>query len=156
VGRGLIVGAGGTALAQGALATITYVALGIPRALVLGPLTAVCAVIPVIGTGLVWIPLAVELALARDYVRAGVMAAVGAGVLSLIDNLLRPILTRYGRLALPVPIVLVAILGGIEVLGAAGALLGPLLVRLAVEALRMARAAQQLPPHAEPRSEAEP
>ena len=52
-GRGLIVGAGGTALVQGVLATAAYLAIGIPRAFILGPLTAVCALVPFVGTGLV-------------------------------------------------------------------------------------------------------
>ena len=138
-GRGLIVGGGGTALVQGLVATVAYVALRIPHALVLGPLTAVCALVPVVGTGLVWVPLAIELGLTGDYVRAIVVVAVGAGVHSLIDNLVRPVLTRHGRLNLPTSVVLVSMLGGISIFGAAGALLGPLVVRLAVEALAMMR-----------------
>jgi len=133
-GRGLIVAGGGTALVQGAIATIAYVAIGIPRALLLGPLTALCAIVPVVGTGLVWVPLAIELVATGEYWRAVVVLAVGAGVHSLIDNFVRPALARYGRLTLPTFLVLVSMLGGIAVFGAAGALLGPLLVRLCVEA----------------------
>jgi predicted PurR-regulated permease PerM len=134
-GRGLLIAGGGTALAQGAAATLAYVAIGIPRALLLGPLTALCAIVPVIGTGLVWVPLAIELALAGQLWRAAVVVAVGAGVHSMIDNFVRPALARYGRLSLPTFLVLVSMLGGVAVFGAAGALLGPLLVRLCVEAL---------------------
>lgn len=138
-GRGLIVGGLGTALAQGLVATVAYVAIGIPRALLLGPLTAVCAVVPVVGTGLVWVPLAVELGLTGDYPRAVAVVVVGAGVHSLIDNFVRPVLTRFGRLELPTVAVLVSMLGGIAVFGPSGALLGPLTVRLTVEALAMTR-----------------
>ncbi len=138
-GRGLIVGGLGTALVQGLVATVAYVAIGIPRALLLGPLTAVCAVVPVVGTGLVWVPLAVGLGLTGDYARAVAVVVVGAGVHSLIDNFVRPILTRFGRLELPTVVVLVSMLGGIAAFGAPGALLGPLTVRLTVEALAMTR-----------------
>ncbi len=138
-GRGLLVGGGGTALVQGLAATVAYAAMGIPRAALLGPLTAVCALVPVVGTGLVWGPLAVGLAAAGDWARAGLVLAVGAGVLSLIDNFVRPWLTRRGSLRLPTVVVLVAMLGGIAAFGASGALLGPLLVRLTVEALAFAR-----------------
>ncbi len=134
-GRGLIVAGGGTALIQGALATGAYAAIGIPRALILGPLTAVCALVPFVGTGLVWIPLALELGANGEYWRAGVVVAMGAGVHSLVDNFVRPMLTRYGRLHLPAFVVLISMLGGVAVFGATGALLGPLLVRLCVEAL---------------------
>ncbi len=138
-GRGLIIGGGGTALVQGLVATVAYVALGIPRALLLGPLTALCAILPVVGTGLVWIPLAIELTATGDYFRAGMVVGVGAGVHSLVDNFVRPVLTKHGRLNLPTAVVLVSMLGGIAAFGASGALLGPLFVRLAVEALAIAR-----------------
>jgi predicted PurR-regulated permease PerM len=138
-GRGLLIGTGGTALVQGAIATVTYVAIGLPRALVLGPLTVICALVPAVGTGLVWIPLAAELALTHDYVRALVVVVVGALIQSLIDNFLRPVIARYGRLDLPAAVVLISMLGGIGAFGASGVLLGPLLVRLAAEGLAIAR-----------------
>ncbi len=138
-GRGIIVSGGGTALVQGTTATITYVALGVPRAWLLGPLTAVASFVPAIGTGLVWIPLAIELAVTGDYARATAITLMGAVVISLIDNLVRPMLARFGRLKLPVLVVLVSMIGGIAAFGAWGALLGPLAVRMAVEALEILR-----------------
>jgi len=137
-GRGLLVAGVGTALAQGAVATVAYVSMGIPRALALGPLTALCALVPVVGTALVWVPLALELGARGQYWRAFGVVAVGAGVHSLVDNLVRPALARFGHLRLPTFVVLVSMLGGISVFGATGALLGPLLVRLCVEALAIA------------------
>jgi predicted PurR-regulated permease PerM len=138
-GRGLLIGSGGTALIQGAVATVAYIVIGIPRALLLGPLTAIAALVPALGTGLVWVPLAIELALSKHYVRAGLIAAVGAGLISLIDNFVRPVLTRYGKLNLPTSIVLLSMLGGLAVFGASGVILGPLIVRLAAEALAIVR-----------------
>jgi predicted PurR-regulated permease PerM len=134
-GRGLIVAGGGTALVQGALATAAYVAIGIPRAVIFGPLTAVCALVPFVGTGLVWIPLAIELGASGQLWRAGVVVAMGAGVHSLVDNFVRPILARSGHLHLPTFVVLISMLGGVAAFGATGALLGPLVVRLCVESL---------------------
>jgi predicted PurR-regulated permease PerM len=136
-GRGLILAGGGTALVQGGVATFAYLAIGLPGALVLGPLTAACAVVPLVGTGLVWVPLTIELVVTGQYWRAGVVLVVGIGVHGLIDNFVRPALARRGRLALPTFVVLVSMLGGIAVLGPAGALLGPLLARLSVEALEI-------------------
>jgi predicted PurR-regulated permease PerM len=134
-GRGLLVAGGGTALVQGALATVAYVAIAIPRALILGPLTAVCALVPFVGTGLVWIPLAIELGASGQYWRAGVVVAMGAGVHSLVDNFVRPMLARSAHLHLPTFVVLISMLGGVAAIGATGALLGPLVVRLCVESL---------------------
>jgi predicted PurR-regulated permease PerM len=138
-GRGLLVAGVGTALAQGLVATITYLVIGVPRALVLGVLTAVCAVVPVVGTGLVWIPVSAGLAANGAWVRAALVLVSGVGIHSLIDNLVRPALARYGRLALPIPVVLIAMLGGAAAIGAPGVLLGPLVVRLSTEALSLAR-----------------
>jgi predicted PurR-regulated permease PerM len=138
-GRGLLLGMGVTALAQGAVATIAYVALGIPRAFLLGPLTMVTALFPLGGTALVWGPLAVGLGVTHDYARATAIVVLGIGVLGLMDNILRPILTRYGKLHLPTYVVLVSMLGGLFTFGASGVLLGPLLVRLALETIDIAR-----------------
>jgi predicted PurR-regulated permease PerM len=133
-GRGLFIGVGVTALLQGVLATIGYVVIGVPQALVLGLLTTLAALIPSIGTGLVWVPVTVALFLAGRN-GAGVALLILGSVISLVDNLVRPWLSRYGHLQLPTFVVLVAMLGGFAAFGAWGVLLGPLLVRLAVEAL---------------------
>lgn len=136
-GRGLIVAGGGTALVQGALATVAYVAIGLPRALILGPLTAVCALVPFVGTGIVWIPLAIGLLASGQYWRGGEVMVMGA-IVSVIDNVVRPFLARFGHLRLPTFVVLISMLGGVAAFGPTGALLGPLVVRLCVEALAIA------------------
>ena len=135
-GRGLLVAGGGTALVQGALATAGYVALSIPRGYLLGPLTAVCSIVPLVGTAIVWAPLAAELAIGGHLWRA-VAVVLGGCAIGVVDNFLRPTLARYGRLELPMLVVLVSMLGGAALLGAMGALLGPLVVRLGMEALAL-------------------
>jgi predicted PurR-regulated permease PerM len=134
-GRGLLVATGGTSLAEAVLATVAYLSLGIPRALVLGPLTGVCSLVPIAGTGLVWIPVSIGLALRGDYTRAAIMAAIGTFVLGLVDNALRPFLARFGRIELPMLVVFLSMLGGLATFGPAGILFGPLLTRLGAEAL---------------------
>jgi predicted PurR-regulated permease PerM len=137
-GRGLILGTGGTAVIQGATATIAYFALGIPRALLLGMLTTIAALVPSVGTALVTVPVMVGLVLTGSWVRAVILLAVSLLFVGLLDNLLRPVLSRYGRLRLPTFVVLIAMFGGIAVFGPWGLLLGPLLVRLGVEAVSIA------------------
>lgn len=145
-GRGILIGGGGTAILQGLTATIAYVAIGVPRAWLLGPLTAIAAIVPAVGTGLVWVPLAIELAATGDYPRAIAVALVGAIVISIIDNFVRPLLVRRGHLNLPTLVVLVSMLGGIAAFGAWGALLGPIVVRMAVEGLEIWREQARKPP----------
>lgn len=133
-GRGLLVGVGLTALVQGAVATIAYFAIGVSQAAVLGVMTAIAALIPSVGTALVWVPVTVGLFLSGR-THAGVALLITGFVVSVIDNLIRPWLSRYGRLELSGFVLLVAMLGGISAVGGFGLLLGPLMVRLAVEGL---------------------
>ena len=141
-GRGLLVGTGLTAVVQGVLAGIAYAALGVPRALALGVLTAVASLLPAFGTALVWAPVSIGLLVAGHPIRALILAAIGAGFIGTVDNILRPFLTRFGDFTLPSFVVLLSILGGIGTFGGWGILLGPLLVRLAVEGLDIARDAK--------------
>lgn len=137
-GRGLFLSLGGTALFQGTLATIGYLIIGVPQALLLGMLTFVGSFIPLIGTALVWAPVTAGMLLLDRSGQAVAVLVLGL-VVSSLDNFVRPWLSRYGHLQLPTFVIFVAMLGGIAAFGAAGPLLGPLIVRLAAEALHIWR-----------------
>jgi predicted PurR-regulated permease PerM len=137
-GRGLLVGTGGTALVQGAVAGIAYAALGVTNPITLGLLTGLGSVVPGVGTAIVWVPVAVGLALTGHLVRAGILLALGFGVIATVDNVLRPWLARLGRLQLPALVVFIAMMGGWRLIGGWGLILGPLLIRLGAEALSIA------------------
>jgi predicted PurR-regulated permease PerM len=137
-GRGLLLGVGLTALFQGAVATVGYLIIGVPQGLVLGLLTAFAALIPSIGTGLVWVPIAIGL-FAAGRTKSGIAMLVLGAVISVADNVIRPLFSRSAHLDLPAFVLLVAMLGGIAIFGGWGLLCGPLFVRLAVEALRLYR-----------------
>jgi predicted PurR-regulated permease PerM len=147
-GRGLFIGVVLTGVVQGIIATVAYLALGIPRALVLGVMTALASLVPSVGTALVWIPIALGLGLTGSWWRAIIMAIIGIFVIGLADNFLRPLLARRGNLRLPTFVLMVSMFGGLATVGAWGLLLGPLLVRLAVEAVSIERATH---PASEPR-----
>lgn len=138
-GRGLLIGVVLTGALQSTIATIAYLVLGVPSALVLGLLTFFGSLIPSVGTALVWVPVAIGLALSGRTVAAIALGVIGMTVIATIDNFLRPVLTRWGKLDLPSFVVLVAMFGGLALFGGWGLVLGPLLVRLFVEALRIAR-----------------
>lgn len=143
-GRGLVIGVGLTALVQGVLATGIYLILGIPSAFTLGLLTALAALVPTVGTALVWVPTAAGLALSDRWAAALVLVAFGVLVIGTVDNVLRPLLSRYGRLEMPTLVLFISIFGGLFLVGAWGFILGPLVVRLAMEALEMWR--EERPP----------
>jgi predicted PurR-regulated permease PerM len=134
-GRGLWFGVVGAGAVQAIAATIAFLVLRVPHALPLGLLTLVFSVIPAVGTAIVWVPVAAGLALTGRSGSAIAMAAIGVFVIGAIDNLARPWLARRGELALPSWVVLIAMFGGIELIGGWGLLYGPLVVRLAKEAL---------------------
>lgn len=136
-GRGLFVGVGLTSLLQGLIATISYVALGIPRALVLGAVTTITSLFPAVGTALVWVPVSVGLYLSGKTGSAIIMLIVGAVVIGSVDNFLRPIFARYGNFRLSSFSTLLSMFGGLTVFGSWGILLGPLAVRLGVEAMEL-------------------
>ncbi len=97
------------------------------------------SVIPTVGTALVWVPVAIGLAISGRTTEALILALVGAFVISTADNLLRPLFARWGKLEMHSIVVLLAMLGGLSVLGGWGLMLGPLIVRWLIEALRIAR-----------------
>lgn len=135
-GHGLIIGVGLTSLIQGAVATVGYFVTGVPSALVLGLATAIASLVPSIGSGLVWVPVTAGLAISGRTGAAIVMLVVG-GLVSTVDNFLRPLFMQYGNLRLHGLLLFVAMLGGIAVFGGSGLLLGPLVLRLATEGLTM-------------------
>lgn len=134
-GRGLAYGIVGAGVIQAAVATIAFVILGVPSALALGMLTLIFSVIPAIGTALVWVPVTIGLALTDRTGAAIALGVVGTFVIGTVDNLARPYLTRRGHLALPTYVVLIAMFGGVELIGGWGLVVGPLVVRLAKEAI---------------------
>lgn len=138
-GRGLFIGAGMTGLVQAVIATTTYFALGLPRALVLGLLTFVSSSIPGFGTALVWLPLAVGLAL-TDRLTAGiVLAVIGTIFVSGIDSVVRPFFVRWGKLDLHPFVTLISMFGALILVGPWGIVLGPLVARLTLEIIRIAQ-----------------
>jgi len=137
-GRGMAFGVLGAGMLQSIVATITYLILGVPAALPLGLLTLVFSVIPTVGTAIVWVPVALGLAITGRTEAAIALSVLGVGVIGTVDNLARPYLARRGQLQLPTYVVLLAMFGGIELIGAWGLVLGPLAVRLAKEAVLVA------------------
>jgi predicted PurR-regulated permease PerM len=142
-GRGLAFGVVGAGAIQAVLATGAYLMLGVPQALPLGLLTLIFSVVPVLGTAIVWMPVAAGLAMTGRMAEGAGLAIFGVVVIGSIDNLIRPWLTKYGHLKLPAFVILVAMFGGVELFGGWGILFGPLIVRLAKEALEVRREAVQ-------------
>jgi predicted PurR-regulated permease PerM len=123
-------------LIQGILGGAMFWILGLPAPVLSGAVMALLAVLPVMGTALVWAPAAIALALTGSWVKAVILTAWGSLVVGLIDNFLYPILVANELRFHPLS-VLFAIFGGLLVFGLAGAVLGPVILAITVALLEI-------------------
>jgi len=131
-----VIGTGLTASIQGLLVGLSFLATGLPNAAFWGVVTVVFAILPVVGSGLIWIPAAIALYLKGSHGAAMGMVAFGALVVGNIDNVIRPIVFRRWAQTHP----LITILGafaGVRYLGLLGLLIGPLALSYFFELVRM-------------------
>jgi predicted PurR-regulated permease PerM len=115
------------ALVQGTLGGIMFWLLGLPAPLLWGVVMGLLAVVPVLGAFLVWVPAALLLLLGGHPWQALILAVWGAVVVGGIDNVLYPILVG-NRLRMHTLLVFMSLVGGIFVFGAAGLVLGPVVL----------------------------
>jgi predicted PurR-regulated permease PerM len=115
------------AMIQGAMGGLMFWLLGLPAPVVWGVIMALLAVVPTLGTFVVWLPAAVFLALEGSWEKALVLVGWGALAIGLIDNLLYPFLVGH-KLQLHPLAVFFAIVGGLFVFGASGLILGPVVL----------------------------
>jgi predicted PurR-regulated permease PerM len=101
--------------------------LGLPAPLLWGVIMGLLAIVPVLGAFIVWIPVAVFLALDGRWGEALILTTWGAVVVGGIDNFLYPILVG-DRLRLHTIPAFISIIGGLILFGASGLILGPLAV----------------------------
>ena len=116
------------AVIQGGVAMIGYFIFGAPNALLLGFLTCFATVIPMVGTGLIWFPVAVYMALTGDWPNAIGLAAYGI-IVSQLDNLIRFILQKKMTDTHPL-ITIFGVVIGLSLFGFMGVIFGPLLLSL--------------------------
>jgi len=112
------------ALAQGALGGLIFWFLGITAPLLWAVVMAFLSLLPAVGAGLVWFPVALYLLATGSIWQGVVLIAYGALVIGLVDNFLRPILVGQDT-KLPDYVVLISTLGGIEAFGLNGFIIGP-------------------------------
>lgn len=127
--RATIKGTGVVALVQGALGTVTLMIAGVPSALLFGVIMAIFALVPVIGSGAVWVPAGLYLLITGETWQGLFVLLTGFFVISSADNVLRPILVGRDT-GIPDWIILITTLGGISFVGFSGIVLGPLVAGL--------------------------
>ncbi len=132
--KGIFMGVIFVAAIQGFLCGIGFAIVGFGQFAFWGLLATLVAPIPVVGTALVWLPLSIQLWFSGQTVEAVFLAIWGAGFVSMIDSVLRPLFLKQGIKASYIVLILV-ILCGISTFGTVGLILGPVLLAFALQAV---------------------
>ena len=131
-----IVGTGLTAAIQGSLVGIGFWLTGLPNAVFWGVVTMVFAILPVVGSGLVWGPGAIALMIG-NHALAGVLLALGGVVIvGNVDYVIRPRVFRRWANIHPL-VTLIGALAGVPYFGILGLLIGPLALSYFFELIKM-------------------
>jgi predicted PurR-regulated permease PerM len=117
------------AAVQGTLGGVMFSFLGIQGALLWGFVMAFLSLVPAVGAGLIWAPVAIYFLLTGALWQGITLIAFGVLVIGMVDNVLRPILVGKDT-QLPDYVVLISTLGGMVVFGLNGFVIGPVIAAL--------------------------
>ncbi len=140
---GVIVG-----LIQGILGGITFFFLGLGSPVLLGTAIGFMSFIPGLGAASVWVPVVGYLLIQKAFAKAIILLLVGTLVISMVDNILKPIIIS-GRTRMHMLIIFFSVVGGLNIFGLLGLILGPLIVALFVSVLEIFRNLEESPPSPE-------
>jgi predicted PurR-regulated permease PerM len=115
---------------QGTLGGLAFWVVKLPNPFFWGVCMAFFSLVPVVGSGLIFVPAAIWLVVMGHWGKALVLLAICAGVSTIVDSLLRPLLLS-GRAQLSGLTVFISVVGGVEVFGMLGLVLGPIVVATA-------------------------
>ena len=128
-----------TSALQGALLGVAFAIVGIPNAVLWGAVTLIFAILPVVGSGMVWIPGVAYLLLQHQYGAAVFVAIWSIVLVGNIDNVVRPwIFARFAKIHPFVTII--GAFAGIQFFGLLGLAMGPLAISYFFELIEMFRA----------------
>ena len=117
------------ALIQGTLGGLALWALGVRGALLWGVMMAFLSLLPAVGAGLIWGPVAIYLLVTGSVIQGAGLVAFGVLVIGMVDNVLRPILVGKDT-RMPDYVVLISTLGGLAVFGINGFIIGPVIAAM--------------------------
>lgn len=127
--QGVILGSVFVAIAQSLLSFIGFVVAGVEYALLLGFLTFIAAFIPFGGASLVWVPVAIYILTSKSLVGGIIFFIYGTFVISLVDNIIRPVVLG-SKVSIHPMILFFAIVGGINFFGFLGIFFAPVIVAI--------------------------
>ena len=122
IGAGLVVAA-----AQGIIGGAAFWVLGIGAPLVWGVVISFCSLLPVVGAAIVWVPAGIGLLLSGHVGRGAAMLLIGVLGISMVDNVLRPLLLS-GKTQVSGLVIFFGLLGGAAAFGFIGLVIGPIIL----------------------------
>lgn len=135
VSKSTILGTLVTATIQGILGSIAYLIVGMP-AFFLGVATAVASLIPIVGTALVWVPIAIVLAITGQWAAAIFLLIWGTLVIGLSDNIIRTKVIESKAKIHPL-LIFFSIFGGLNLWGFLGIIFGPMVLAIILTVLHI-------------------
>jgi predicted PurR-regulated permease PerM len=123
--RAVVKGTLAIAALQGFIGGVTFALVGVANPVLWGVAMGLLAVVPAVGPALVWIPVGVILIATGSFWAGIIVLIVGALLVSLVDEFLRPILVGRGA-QMPDALVLMATIGGLATFGITGFVVGPI------------------------------
>ena len=117
------------AITQGALGGLMFWFLGIHSSLFWAVLMMFLSLLPAVGAGIVWAPVAIYFLVTGQVWEGVVLALYGVLVIGMVDNVLRPILVGKDT-KMPDFLILISTLGGMAIFGLNGFVIGPLIAAL--------------------------
>ncbi len=130
---------------QGALGGLAFFMLGLPSPIVWGVAMAFFSLIPMAGSFIVWVPAAIYLAATGQWWKAGFLVFWGAVVIGMVDNFLRPKLVGE-KTKLHELFIFFSVLGGLQVFGVLGLVLGPVVLAITLALFDVVRHADRTVP----------
>ena len=119
------------AVIQGCLGGIAFWIFGVPSPLFWGLAMVILSIIPMVGSALVWLPAGIIKVATGSWGEGLGILVVGFGLISTIDNVLRPRLVGKDTAMHPL-LIFFGTLGGISVFGIVGFIVGPIIAALFV------------------------
>jgi len=117
------------AAVQGFLGGLGFWLVGVRAPAVWGTVMAFMSLVPLVGSSIVWAPVALWFLLTGDITRGLVLIGIGGGLVGMADNILRPLLLS-GRSSMNGLVTFVALLGGMSAFGLIGLVFGPVVVAI--------------------------
>lgn len=136
--NGVVKGSFLTALVQGVVATIGFFIFGVSEPLLWGLFTVLAALVPTVGTSIALVPAVIYLLVTGHTGQAIGLTIWGAAAVGLIDNFVGPKLVGSRTQLHPV-LVLLSVLGGIQLFGLLGFLIGPIVMAIFIALVEMYR-----------------